>query len=129
MKQEEDGVKRYFWDSYAVIEFISGNPNYARFINEPVRITVFNLVEIYWMCINEYGEKIAREIYEKYKLCVVKVSDEILMEAIRFRKKVYKDKKISYADAIGYIYSINNNMFFLTGDKEFKDLKKVEFVQ
>ena len=129
MKQEGDGIREYFWDSYAVIEFIAGNPNFARFVNEKVRITVFNLAEIYWMSLNEYGEKIAEEIYNKYSECVVEISGEILKEAIKFRKKVYKNKKLSYADAIGYIYSIKNSLLFLTGDKEFQNLENVEFVK
>jgi len=32
MKQEKGGVKKYFWDSYAIIEFIAGNPNYSIYI-------------------------------------------------------------------------------------------------
>jgi uncharacterized protein len=122
------GIKKYFWDSYAIAEFLDGNPNYSRFVNEPVTLTVFNLAEIYWISLNEYGEEKAEEIYEKYKVCVGRISDEILKQAIKFRKEVYKKRKISYSDAIGYTYAINNNMIFLTGDKEFKDMDKVEFV-
>ncbi len=40
-------VVTYFWDSYAIIELINGNPNYARYSNENIFITIFNLAEIY----------------------------------------------------------------------------------
>lgn len=119
---------KYFWDTYAIIEFIDGNPNFDRFADEPIIITILNLAEIFWIALREYNEKMAEEIYEKYKICVAEIDDETLKEAIKFRKKVYKNKKISYADAIGYIYAIKNNLIFLTGDKEFKDLDNVEFV-
>ena len=47
---------------------------------------------------------------------------------MKFKIK-YKKQDLSYADCIGYIYAIKNNLLFLTGDKEFKDLKSVEFVK
>src|SRR3989344_2544056 len=118
----------YFWDSYAVIELINGNHNYAKYSQEPIIITIFNLVEIYWFSINEYDKAVADEIYEKYRPAVSEIDDEIIKEAIKFRKKVYKTKKISYTDAIGYTYAIKNNLKFLTGDKEFAGLDNVEFV-
>mgnify|MGYP001572816559 CR=1 FL=1 len=123
------GLIRYFWDTYAIIEFISGNPKFARFSQEPVAITIFNLAEIFWIALREYGEETAEEIYEDYKQCVVEVDDGVIKEAIKFRKKVYKTKKISYADAIGYIYALKHKMKFLTGDKEFEDLGNVEFIK
>jgi predicted nucleic acid-binding protein len=47
---------------------------------------------------------------------------------MKFRKK-NKKRNLSYADCIGYIYALKNNLIFLTGDKEFEDLKNVEFVK
>lgn len=120
---------RFFWDSYAVAEFIAGNPKFARFSDEPVVLTIFNLAEVYWIALREYGEKIAEEIFEGYRVCVVDVDDETLREAVKFRKKVYGKKKISYADAVGYVYALRNGLLFLTGDKEFEGLSGVEFVR
>ena len=108
---------------------MKGNPNYAKYVFEEVTITVFNLTEIYFSALNTQTEDVAEEIYNKYKESVVKLTDKIIQEAMKFRKKVYKDKKISYADAIGYTHALKNNMIFLTGDKEFKDLDNVEFVK
>ncbi len=122
------GLVKYFWDTYAVIEFINGNPNYAKFLQEPVTITIFNLAEIFWVALREYDKKKAEEIYEEYKQCVAEIDNETLKEAIKFRKKIYKKSKISYADAVGYVYAVKNEMKFLTGDKEFRDLDGVEFV-
>lgn len=121
-------LTKYFWDTYAIAEFISGNPKFAKFSQEPVAITIFNLAEIFWIALREYGEEKAEEIYNNYKQCVVEIDDEVIKEAIKFRKKVYKTKKISYADAIGYVYALKHKMKFLTGDKEFKELNNVEFV-
>lgn len=128
MKQERDGIKKYFFDTYAVIEIVSGNSHYARFANEPPIITVFNLVEIYYSAINSLDDVKAEDLYEKYSCCVAPVSDEILKEAMKFRKK-NKKRNLSYADCVGYIYAVKNNLVFLTGDKEFENLENVEFVK
>ncbi len=127
MKQEEDGIN-YFFDSYAIIELVSGNLVYAKFAEEPVTITIFNLAEIYYSALNNTDESKAEEIYEKYKWCVVEVSDEVLKESMKFRKK-NKKRNLSYSDCIGYISALKNNLRFLTGDKEFKNLDNVEFVK
>jgi predicted nucleic acid-binding protein len=128
MKQDEDGIKKYFFDTYAVIELVSGSSFYARFVNETPTITIFNLAEIYYSAINNLDESGAEEIYEKYSCCVVHISDEILKEAMKFRKK-NKKRNLSYTDCVGYIYAIKNNLIFLTGDKEFENLKNVKFVK
>ena len=127
MKQEEGG-DRYFWDTYAIAELMHGNPNYAKYSQEPIIITIFNLVEIYWIAIREYNENEADKIYGGYSKAVIDVSDEILKKAIKFRKK-NKGKDLSYADCIGYVYAVENNMKFLTGDNGFKDFEKIEFVK
>lgn len=127
MNQELDGNK-YFWDSYAIIELEKGNPNYEKYSNEPVFITIFNLAEIYWSILNELNEKEADIIYDKYSEALVEVSEGILKEAMKFRKK-YKKANLSYSDCIGYLYSIKNGMKFLTGDKEFRLLENVEFAK
>ena len=121
-------MSTYFFDSYAVVEVIKGNANYARYVGEEVVITIFNLVEVYWAALNYLGEKEADEIYSKYKPGIVDVDDETLKEAIKFRKK-HRKRKLSYTDCIGYIYALKNNLIFLTGDKEFDDLENVEFVK
>ena len=119
---------KYFFDSYAIIEIIKGNHNYIKFIKEEVTITIFNLVEIYWSSLNDLNEEAADEIFTKYKNALVDTNDNILKEAIKFRKE-NKKKNLSYTDCIGYIYALKNKMVFLTGDKEFEKLPNVEFVK
>ena len=118
---------RYFFDTYAVIEIVSGNPSYAKFITEIPTITIFNLAEIYWSAINNLNEEKAEEIYKKYSQCVENISDNVLKEAIKFRKE-HKKRNLSYADCVGYIYALRHDLIFLTGDKEFENLGGVEFV-
>ncbi len=118
----------YFWDSYAIIESIDGNKNYLKYIDEHILITIFNLAEIYWFALHEYEEEKANDIYARFKKSVADIDDETLKQAIKFRKS-RKNKNLSYADCIGYVYSLKHDLKFLTGDKEFKGLDNVEFVQ
>ena len=119
---------KYFFDSYAVVELIKGNPNYARYTQEVVVLTLFNLAEIYWSALNDLGDKEADELYEHYRQSVVDVDDDVLKGAIRFRKQ-HKKKDLSYTDCIGYIYSVRHGLVFLTGDKEFEKMENVGFVK
>jgi len=121
-------IIKFFFDSYAIVEIVAGNQSYSKFINEPVTITIFNLAEIYWSAILNLEEKKAEEIYETYSACIKTISDEVLKEAIKFRKK-HKNKDLSYTDCIGYIYALKNNMKFLTGDREFEAMGNVEFIK
>lgn len=118
----------YFFDSYAIAEILDGNPNYKKYSDIPFVMTIFNLAEIYWFAIREYGEKKADIIYEDYRTFVVDIDDETLKKAMQFRVR-NKRKNLSYADCIGYIYAIRRGFVFLTGDKEFKNMKGVEFVK
>ena len=118
----------YFFDTYAIIELIEGNPNYSHYVDQAATITIFNLAEIFWTVLNKLGEQEAEQTYAAYQGAVVDIDDETLKEAIKFRKQ-YKKRDLSYADCIGYIYAKRHGMRFLTGDKEFEDLSNVEFVK
>ena len=118
----------YFFDSYAVIELLKGNPSYTRYSQEPFILSLFNLVEVYWNALHELGEQEADALFERLRDCVVELSDDVLKEAIRFRKK-NKKRDLSYADCIGYCYALQHSLLFLTGDKEFEGLLHVEFVK
>jgi len=118
----------YFWDSYAIIELVDGNKNYARFSQEPVFLSIFNLAEIYWSFIGEYSLDKADELYSQFKEAVIEIDDETMKEAIKFRKE-HKKRDLSYTDCIGYIYAKRHKMKFLTGDNQFQDFDGVEFVK
>ncbi|MBI2631601.1 PIN domain-containing protein [Candidatus Pacearchaeota archaeon] len=125
---KEDEKVSYFFDSYAVIEILKENPNYAKFKEQPITIVLWNLAEIYYHCINSNLEKEADNLYSKFRKSVVEIDDETLQEAMKFKKE-HKKQDLSYADCIGYIYAKKHNMVFLTGDKEFENLENVEFVK
>ncbi len=117
---------KYFFDSYAIIELVKQNPNYFKYLDEDIILTKFNLAEVYYAILRDFGKEKAKEVHEHVKNNVVDFNDEILFHAMEFKLK-NKKKNYSYADAIGYSYALQNKLIFLTGDKQFKDMKNVEY--
>ncbi|MBI2670430.1 PIN domain-containing protein [Candidatus Woesearchaeota archaeon] len=117
---------KYFFDSYALVELIKINPSYIKYSEEIITITLFNLIELYYAVLRDFNETKAKAIFYRFKECIKEIDDEIIFEAIHLK---LKNKNLSYADCIGYVYSLKNRLVFLTGDKEFKDMENVEFVK
>ena len=117
----------YFFDTYALIELTKNGPSYIRFGEEVVVTTHFNLVELFYRTLEDFGENKAKEVYFKFKKCAIPVPDEVLFKALMFRLKNRK-KGFSYVDCIGYIFALENKLKFLTGDDGFKDFPNAEFV-
>ena len=122
MSPIDEERSKYFFDSYAIIEIVKRNSNYEVYSDKDAIFTIFNLAEIYYSILNSFDEQKANEIFNAYRDAVVEISDEILKEAVKFRK-MNKKKDLSYADCIGYVYALKNNLKFLTGDKEFIGMK------
>ncbi|MBS3077491.1 hypothetical protein J4233_04430 [Candidatus Pacearchaeota archaeon] len=118
----------YVFDSYAIVEILKKNEKYNPYLEYDVYMTVYNLAEIYYSVLNEHGEEKANIVFDKYRDCVCEIEDDVLKEAMKFRKE-HKKQDISYADAIGHTYAKMHSMKFLTGDKEFELMENVEFVK
>ena len=118
----------YFFDTYALIEMAKRSPAYALFINEPVVTTKFNLAEVFYIILEQFGEDQAKSAFVKFRNFEVDVPDEVLFKAMLFRLKNRK-KGFSYVDCIGYIFALENKLKFLTGDDGFRDFPSVEFVK
>lgn len=122
-------MSEYFYDSYAIIEYLKGNKKYQKYFKEPIGVTTrLNLMEVYYSLLGD--EDYAEEVYSSLLSVVIDPSDSEIRTAMRKRKELKeKGLNISYADAIGYCISMERKMKFLTGDREFKNLPNVEFVK
>jgi predicted nucleic acid-binding protein len=122
---------KYFADTYAIIAYLKGNKEYCYFFEKNEIITSkFNLMEVYYNALTIVNKQIAEEYYESFVSKCIDVSDETIKSAMRLRLMLKQQKlNISYVDAIGYQLSLENGIKFLTGDKEFKGMKNVEFVK
>ena len=119
----------FFYDSYAVIEYIKNNPHFISYFEDHTDfITLFNLVEIYYSVLSESNKEKADAVLDTLFPLVVEPNKETIKEAMNLRLR-HKKRKLSYADCVGYQIAKERKILFLTGDKEFKDLPNVIFLK
>lgn len=117
-----------FFDAYAIIELINGNPKYEKYKNTTIITNTLHLSEVFYSLLKKINEKQTTTIINSLNFVFVEINKDIACESAIFKSK-NKRKKMSYADCIGYITAKYNNMLFLTGDKEFKNFTNVEFIK
>jgi len=119
-----------FLDTYAIFELIKGNQNYVSYNHGFQYITtIFNLTELYYN-LRRIGIKKeeAKNYFLKFSDFRISVTADVIMDAGEFKLQ-HKNKKLSYADCIGYITAKNLRIPFLTGDSAFEKFENVIFVR
>ena len=124
-------MTKFFYDTYAIIEFINGNPDFKKYFLEYEGITnLYNAMEVYYIILRDQNEEKAKTALNLLKQIIVLSSISIVEDAMKFRlKHRLMKKKFSYADCLGYIISLKEKIKFLTGDDGFRNLPNVEFVK
>jgi len=119
----------YFFDSYAIIEMINNNPKYFQYREELVNTTTLNVSEVYYFLLRTHNKQTADYWIRNLNFNLIKtIKLEISLEVAQFRFR-FKKKHMSYVDCLGYLLAKKLGLKFLTGDKEFKNMKNVEFVK
>jgi predicted nucleic acid-binding protein len=120
----------YFYDSYAIIEFLDKNQKYKKYFTEHKGIlTALNLMEVSYSLLKHFGFKSTAKHLEPFLPYVVSFDLSDIDGAMKLRVDLEKKKlNISYVDALGYYLANRHEVKFLTGDMHFKDLDNVEFV-
>ena len=118
----------YFFDTYAIIELINKNPPYERFKSFNLVTSILNIGEVYGIFLREGGKEKADDWFKEFNCDLIEITPKIIVEAVHFRF-IHKGKNISLVDSVGYILAQENNIKFLTGDKEFHNLPNVEFIK
>lgn len=125
-------MSRFFADTYAIIEILKGNENYEPYANSDLITTEFNLLEVSYALVRDFGKEKALEILElvRESVSVVDVKGEDYVEASIYRLNSKKlGKKFSLIDCLGYVVAKRMGIKFLTGDNEFEGIENVEFVK
>ncbi len=78
--------------------------------------------------LKQFGKETAMFWYEKFKLYCEDVDSDLLIKAVDFQYENKKDD-LSLFDCVGYVFSLQNNFTFVTGDRAFKNKKNVLFIQ
>ncbi len=123
------GGTKYFFDSYALIAMLSGNPNYKRLkLNEGLT-TLMNVMEVQYALLRKDVEEkeIKRAVSDIMPSCVGFSEDDCYVAA-KFRY-VNGRKRLSYVDCLGYILAKKEGVEFVTGDKEFEGMNSVRFIK
>ena len=118
----------FFCDTYALIEIINGNTSYAKYVDFILLTSDYNLMELHYAFLRDYNKKTADHFFDQWSTFLVRISHEVIKQAMEF-KLAYKQENLSYVDCIGYSFSQQHGIKFLTGDIKFKDKPGVEFVK
>jgi len=117
-----------FCDTYALYEFLRGNARYRKYFSAyRIVTTQLNLIELFYHILKEFGKDRARECYASFELFAEPYGADVIERAMTFRLEE-KRRRLSYADCLGYAFALTHRIRFLTGDKAFRDLPRVEFV-
>ena len=118
----------YFFDTYAIIEIIKRNENYAKFIDEEIITSLLNIGELYYALLKGFNRTVAEEWKNTLKGNVVFFDINDIIKAMEFKFE-NKRKNFSFIDCVSYILAKKNNLVFLTGDNAFEGMENVEFVK
>ncbi len=122
-------IKKFYFDTYALVEIYKGNPNYEPYREEVEMIlNELNILEYVHFLIREGRKENLVEVFKNLKRFAVDYEDDILIKAAEMKFK-YKKDRISFVDCIGYLLARKNGARFLTGDGKFKGMENVEFVR
>ncbi len=117
--------REYFFDTFAVIEILRKNAAYLPYAAARMHLTKLNLYELCLYALRIEGEASARRLLEQCSPFVDEIDDEVVFAAARLK---HENKALSMADCVGYVTARRLGVKFLTGDKEFKKMKNVEWV-
>lgn len=122
----------YFYDSYAIIEFLDRNQKFKKYFTEHSGIlTLLNLMEVSYSLQKHFDIRSTAKHLEPFLPYVVTFDLADVDAAMGLRLSLEKDRKlnVSYVDALGYYLAKKHEVVFLTGDNQFRNLDNVEFVR
>lgn len=117
-----------FLDTYALIEISRGNPRFKPYFQNNFIILDLILAEIYSVLLRDQNEEIANLWCKKLESYIETAPLSTLINAVKYRKQ-HKSQNLSFFDCVGYIYSKENNLNFVTGDEQFENKEGVIFIK
>lgn len=118
----------YFFDTYAIIEILNGNPAYDSYADANFVFTKLNFFELYYHLLKTQETATATYFLQNYAPFIADFDERVVILAAEFRF-AYKKQDLSMTDCIGYILAQQLGIPFLTGDNKFADKPGVKFVK
>ena len=128
MKENFMMSKKFYFDTYALVEISKGNPQFDKYKSNYMILSDLNLLEFYYYLIRVNKEDKIPEIFNELKKFLVIYDNDDLIKSAKMKFK-HKQEKISFVDCIGYQLAKKHKARFLTGDEQFKNKENVEFVK
>lgn len=125
-------MARYFLDTYAIVEMLKGNTNYEKYASLELVTSEFNLLEVAYALVRDYGEAKALDVLKTVKtfVQVEGASEEDYARAAKMRlEKRERGSELSLVNCLGYVVALRLEIRFLTGDRHFQQLENVEYVR
>jgi predicted nucleic acid-binding protein len=125
-------LTRVFYDSYAVLAYISGEKAFAKYFERQPSgaLTKLNLIEIYFRAAKLHGHEAARQVIDRFSKYLIDFDIDDIAGSMKLREELMKSRMdISYVDALGYYLARKMRIPFLTGDRQFADLAGVKFAR
>lgn len=122
---------RCFYDSYAVLAYVSGRSAYRPYFEEGDGVlTKLNLLEIFYRSLEEHNVRVALEILNNFSRYAIDFGSRDIAGSMKLRLDLKrKGHDLSYADALGYFLSRKLGIKLLTGDRAFRGMDGVEYVE
>jgi len=127
----------YVIDTYAFLEwFVHGSSSYRGYFEEIEKkgayTTELVLLEIYHIVLHREDREKANLIYKIISgfTEIIPLNDDRIKKTAEKRSEMLKKgKKLSYTDCLNLVVAEELKVKVLTGDEEFKNLPRVEFVK
>ena len=71
----------FFCDTYALIELVGGNKNYKQYTSHILVTSDFNLMELYYSLLRDYGKEVAEHHFEEWAEFTVKIPRYIIKKS------------------------------------------------
>jgi hypothetical protein len=124
------GLMPIFYDTFAVLGYLSGNTRYAGYFEEDYGfLTILNLMETYYALLKGYDEGAVKGVYSACSRFKYEFEERDVKDAMKLKLRSQGGRSISYADASGYHISMKLGVRFLPGDKAFEHLQNVKHIR
>ncbi|MFB6100475.1 MAG: PIN domain-containing protein [Candidatus Nanohalobium sp.] len=117
----------YYFDTYALIEFVEGKENYQRFQDTPIITSFYNIYEFACYLLRDHDREKAERVLDKLNYNLIEPEEDDLIPSAKFKLE-NRSQQLSYVDCMGYRLAERHDLKFLTGDQEFEDKENVEYV-
>lgn len=117
----------FFFDTYALLAVLQGEPAYEPFRRTPVFTHDLCLYELFTAILREKPDADPLAAVDALRPNRLPHSLGDLVEASAYKLSRSKDR-VSYADSLGYVLARGHGLRFLTGDEKFEGVENVAWL-